>query len=142
MHGLTAIARAVHHAHLHGVLHRDLKPGNLLLDAQDEPHVADFGLARLTDLDSRVTLTAAIFGTAAYMPPEQASNGAAAVTTAGDIYGLGAVFYELLSGHPPLTPSRWVHSLIHSVRVIILCAASPTADDSFSRTRALAFLLT
>ena len=87
------------------MLHRDLKPGNVLLDDACEPHLADFGLARLAELEGGVTLTSAILGTAAYMPPEQAMGGVGAATTAGDIYGLGAILYELLTGHPPFTGS-------------------------------------
>ena len=98
---VRTVSLAIQHAHQHGVLHRDLKPGNILLDDAGEPHVADFGLARLTELDSHLTLPSTILGTAAYMAPEQAAGGPAAVTTAADIYGLGAVLYELLSGRAP-----------------------------------------
>ena len=97
---IVPLARALHHAHQRGVLHRDVKPGNILLDAAGAPHLTDFGLARLVGQDSTLTRTNAVLGTPSYMPPEQA-RGDAVVTTAADIYGLGAVFYELLTGQPP-----------------------------------------
>lgn len=100
---VRSIARAVHHAHTRGVLHRDLKPGNILLDEAGQPFVADFGLARITAVDERLTLSTALVGTAAYLPPEQVRDGPNAGTMAGDIYGLGAILYELLAGRPPFT---------------------------------------
>lgn len=95
---LAKVARAVHHAHCHGILHRDLKPGNILLDEEGEPHVTDFGLARRLDAPSHLTLTGQIVGTPHYMAPEQATGGGRDLTPGADIYALGAVLYEMLSG--------------------------------------------
>ena len=95
------VARTVHYAHEHGILHRDIKPGNILLDAKGEPHLTDFGLARLVESESSVTQTLDVLGTPSYMAPEQAVGNNAAVSSATDVYGLGAVFYQLLTGQPP-----------------------------------------
>jgi len=98
---IAKLARAVHYAHEHGILHRDIKPGNVLLDAKGEPHLTDFGLARLVETESTVTHTMEVLGTPSYMAPEQAVGNNARVSSATDIYGLGAVLYQLLTGHPP-----------------------------------------
>ncbi|MEQ8316979.1 MAG: serine/threonine-protein kinase [Phycisphaerales bacterium] len=103
---LAQVADAVHHAHQRGVIHRDLKPGNILVDQQGRPRVLDFGIARLTADDGTAatirTLPGQVVGTLAYMSPEQASGDAAAIDVRTDIYALGAVGYELLSGQLPL----------------------------------------
>jgi serine/threonine protein kinase/tetratricopeptide (TPR) repeat protein len=98
---IAKVARTVHFAHEHGILHRDIKPGNVLLDANGEPHLTDFGLARLIETESTVTRTLEVLGTPSYMAPEQAVGNNAQLTSATDVYGLGAVFYQLLTGHPP-----------------------------------------
>src|SRR5205814_564224 len=96
-------SRTVHYAHEHGILHRDIKPGNILLDKTGEPHLTDFGLARLVESESTVTRTLEVLGTPSYMAPEQAVGNNAQLTSATDVYGLGAVLYQLLTGHPPFT---------------------------------------
>jgi eukaryotic-like serine/threonine-protein kinase len=98
---IAKVARTVHYTHEHGILHRDIKPGNILLDAKGEPHLTDFGLARLVESESSVTHTLDVLGTPSYMAPEQAVGNNAHVTGATDVYGLGAVLYQLLTGQPP-----------------------------------------
>jgi serine/threonine protein kinase len=98
---IAKLAHTLHHAHQHGVLHRDVKPGNILLDAKGEPYLIDFGLARLVETESTITQTLELLGTPSYIAPEQALGNNAAVSCATDVYGLGAVFYQLLTGHPP-----------------------------------------
>src|SRR5207302_8740023 len=102
---IAKVARTVHYAHEHGILHRDIKPGNILLDAKGEPHLTDFGLARLVETESTVTRTLEVLGTPSYMAPEQAAGNKAQLTSATDVYGLGAVLYQLLTGHPPFAGS-------------------------------------
>jgi serine/threonine protein kinase/tetratricopeptide (TPR) repeat protein len=98
---VAKIARAVQYAHSRGILHRDLKPGNILLDARGEPLVSDFGLAKWLDATSDLTRTLTIFGTPGYIAPEQASAAAAELKPTADIYSLGAILFDLLAGRPP-----------------------------------------
>jgi TolB-like protein/predicted Ser/Thr protein kinase/cytochrome c-type biogenesis protein CcmH/NrfG len=118
---IAKVARTVHYAHEHGILHRDIKPGNILLDKNGDPHLTDFGLARLVEAESTVTRTLEVLGTPSYMAPEQAKGTQGAAVSSGDVasakvasppnaskfaraidlYGLGAVLYQLLTGHPP-----------------------------------------
>src|SRR6267154_1997192 len=95
---IAKVARIVHYAHEHGILHRDIKPGNILLDAKGEPHLTDFGLARLVETESTVTRTMEVLGTPSYMAPEQAVGNIKSIAPATDVYGLGAVVYQLLTG--------------------------------------------
>jgi len=114
---IAKVAHTVHYAHEHGILHRDIKPGNILLDANGEPHLTDFGLARLVEQGSTVTGSLEVMGTPSYMAPEQAVGNNAAVSSATDVYGLGAVLYELLTGHPPFaggTTYETIHLLLDS----------------------------
>src|SRR5438046_5588540 len=98
---MAKVARAVHYAHEKGVLHRDLKPGNILLDGHGEPLVSDFGLAKWLDTTSHLTQTLTIFGTPGYIAPEQVNGSAAKLTPAADVYSLGAILFDLLTGRPP-----------------------------------------
>src|SRR5947207_1007655 len=98
---MLKVARAVHYAHEKGVLHRDLKPGNILLDSHGEPLVSDFGLARCEAVSSYLTRSLSSFGTPGYIAPEQADGPAARLTPAADVYSLGAILFELLTGRTP-----------------------------------------
>ncbi len=98
---MAKVAQAVQYAHEQGVLHRDLKPGNVLLDGRGEPLVSDFGLARCEEIAGHLTRSLTSFGTPGYIAPEQADGPAAQLAPAADIYSLGAILFELLAGRPP-----------------------------------------
>src|SRR6266480_4406864 len=98
---MAKVARAVQYAHTQGILHRDLKPGNVLLDGRGEPLVSDFGLAKWLDTVSDLTRSLTIFGTPGYIAPEQAKGSAPNLTPAADVYSLGAILFDLFTGRPP-----------------------------------------
>jgi eukaryotic-like serine/threonine-protein kinase len=125
---MAKVARAVEYAHRHGVLHRDLKPGNILLDDRGEPLVSDFGLAKLLDANKDLTKSLTTFGTPGFIAPEQVQGVATDLTPAADVYSLGAIVFDLLTGRPPFlgsnplsvirqaseTPAPKLRSLTHS----------------------------
>ncbi len=103
---MAKVARAVEYAHSRGILHRDIKPGNILLNDRGEPLVSDFGLAKLLDGNNDLTRSLTTFGTAGFIAPEQANGAAADVTPAADVYSLGAVLFNVLAGRPPFLGSN------------------------------------
>ncbi len=108
---MKTIAEAVHFAHQRGTLHRDLKPQNVLIDADNQPQITDFGLAKRVSGDSGLTATGAVLGTPSYMSPEQASGRPADMGPHSDVYSLGAMLYELLTGRPPFCAASAVATL-------------------------------
>ncbi len=114
---VKTIAEAVHFAHQRGILHRDLKPQNVLIDADDRPRITDFGLAKRVETDSGLTRTGDVLGSPSYMPPEQASSRPDELGPPSDVYSLGAILYELLTGRPPfrgVTPLETLCQVIQS----------------------------
>jgi WD40 repeat protein/tRNA A-37 threonylcarbamoyl transferase component Bud32 len=108
---IRQVAEAVAYAHAHGVIHRDLKPGNILLDANGQPRVTDFGLAKRTDVDSSLTQTGQVMGTPSYMSPEQAEGKNEQMGPLADVYSLGATLYCLVTGRPPFQSASVVDTL-------------------------------
>src|SRR5438132_8543294 len=115
---MAKVARAVQYAHVQGILHRDLKPGNILLDGGGEPLVSDFGLAKWLQPNSDLTRTPSIFGTPGYIAPEQVNGSNGNLTPAADLYSLGAVLFHLLTGRPPFTGE-------HALKVIQQASEKP-----------------
>ena len=104
---MVDVARAVHHAHQRGILHRDLKPANILLDEDGQPHVTDFGLAKRLEADSEPDRSPGpSWARPATWPRSRPRGSASDVTTATDVYGLGAILYDLLTGRPPFRGDR------------------------------------
>jgi serine/threonine protein kinase/Tfp pilus assembly protein PilF len=120
---LIPVARALDFAHTHNVVHRDMKPANILLDPQGVPKLTDFGIAKRLTAESALTLSGAIIGTPVYMAPEQARGTSRDVGAAADIYSLGAILYEMLAGRPPFLPEESDTSIM--VRVATENPVSP-----------------
>ena len=129
---MAKICDAVEHAHQRALIHRDLKPANILVDESGQPRVLDFGVARLTDSDSYVTLqtnVGQIVGTLAYMSPEQVLGDPAEVDTRSDVYSLGMILYEVLAGKPPYAIGRQLTEVVRTIR-----EEEPTALRAVNRT--------
>jgi tetratricopeptide (TPR) repeat protein len=108
---VAAVARAVDYAHRHGVLHRDIKPSNVIVDAEGQPHVTDFGLARRMVDPGGLTLSGQILGTPGFMAPEQIAGDPQKIGVAADVYSLGAVLYQTLTGRPPFMGTNLIEVL-------------------------------
>ncbi|HUY90441.1 MAG TPA: serine/threonine-protein kinase [Pirellulales bacterium] len=109
---LAPICDAIHFAHSRGILHRDLKPSNILIDAEGRPHVTDFGLAKRVTGDSQLTRSGAILGTPCYMAPEQAAGNRGQLGPASDVYSLGTILYQMLTGRPPFQAATAVDTVL------------------------------
>lgn len=150
---MTDLAEAVQFAHSRGVLHRDLKPGNILFDTTEHPFVSDFGLAKILGDVTRVTHLQTMMGTPAYMAPELTVPGGRGATTASDVWALGVMLYELLAGQPPFRgenvpallrqvvdeePSPLPKSVPRTLGIIVLRALQKDPDDRFSSAQEFA----
>jgi serine/threonine protein kinase len=112
---VQVLAETVQHAHSQGILHRDLKPSNVLMDESERPRITDFGLAWRLEGDTGATTSGSVMGTPAYMPPEQASGQNDRLSPASDVYSLGAILYELLTGRPPFRAA----TTLETVRMVL-----------------------
>ncbi|MCS7469109.1 protein kinase [Stieleria sp. ICT_E10.1] len=148
-------AEAIEHAHQSGVIHRDIKPGNLLLDSEGKLWITDFGLARI-EQDSELTMTGDLVGTLRYMSPEQATSKRSAVDHRCDVYSLGATLYELLTRRPafvgdnrqellrkiisvdPVPPSKWNPRIPGDLETIVMKAMEKDRDARYQDARAMA----
>lgn len=153
---LAAVARAVDYLHRSGVVHRDLKPSNILVDQQGVPYVTDFGLAKFFSLDNDRTATGVVVGTPSYMAPEQAAARVGEIGPRSDVYGLGAILYELLTGRPPFVgdtpldtllevlerqperPSRLNRNVPRDLELIALECLAKSPDDRYGSAAELA----
>lgn len=124
---LAAVAEAVHYAHEAGVIHRDLKPSNILVDVDGQPHVSDFGLAKWSGEQSMLTKAGLVLGTPAYMSPEQARGDSHKVDRRSDVYSLGVLLYEMLTGNPPFDGSSTL--LLHQIQ-----SEDPLAPRAINQT--------
>jgi hypothetical protein len=123
---LRTVCDAVHFAHQRGILHRDLKPHNLMLDAEGQPHVLDFGLAKRIDDDQSLTMSGAVLGSPSYMAPEQAQGRNDRVGPHTDVYALGAILYQMLTGRPPFLASSAAETMMQVVQ------REPSAPSRFN----------
>ena len=153
---IAEAARGLHHAHERGVLHRDIKPGNIILDTAGHPHLTDFGLAKLMENESTLTQTLELLGTPSYISPEMARGAVNELSPATDVYGLGTVMYQLLTGNPPFAggttletvrqvieteprrPRRWIPKLDRDLEVICLKCLEKQPARRYASAGALA----
>lgn len=152
---MVRLGEAVQFSHERGILHRDLKPGNVLFDEMDQAYVADFGLAKWADDEIGLTKSTEMLGSPAYLAPENAEGGAKATTTATDVYGLGAIFYELLTGHTlykgetsarilsqilneaPVTPRQRMQGIPRDLEIITLKAIAREPGKRYESAAAM-----
>jgi hypothetical protein len=131
---IVKVARALEHAHGFGIVHRDIKPANILMDGQDEPHLADFGLAKRDAAEDSLAIDGKLVGTPTYMAPEQARADHSAIDRRTDIYSLGVILYELLTGEPPFRGElSWLVDQIANAAPKPLRSAKPAIPDDLEK---------